>query len=75
MAVQRDMTRAQYLAALKRNEMAEAVFGYVEMLGGALSVYAPNGVGARRARLAYLLKTKAMYEKQMTRKEAIDGAR
>lgn len=50
----RDMTKAQFDAALQRAGIVRSFFGYYE-LPGKLHVYAANAGSRRRAQLAYLL--------------------
>ena len=56
----RDMSAAQFKAALKRNGMAPEFAGYVKVAttanGSALSVYARNAGPRRRDQIAYLLR-------------------
>ena len=51
----RDLTKAQYAAALARNGIKPDAMGYYYVTDAAL-VYAANGGDTRRARLAYLLQ-------------------
>jgi hypothetical protein len=64
---QRDMSKVQFLAALKRHGMKPVGFmGYVEMFDGGLSVSMLNAnTTNRRARLAYLLDQKEKYEQSI----------
>ena len=61
MAKVRDISRAQYLDALRRNDLSEYGFlSYVTMPNG-LKVSALNGGDSRRAQLAYILRAKDQY--------------
>jgi hypothetical protein len=51
----RDMTRAQFRAALKRNGIKQGAFGYFDVTDR-LMVYARNGGDSRRAQIAYLIR-------------------
>lgn len=53
----RDLTKAQFLAALKRNGMESSCFGYIQV-GGGLSVYRHNGGERYRDQLAYLIRAR-----------------
>ena len=62
----RDLTKSQFLAALKRNNMAYDYFGYVRVQAdhprqGGLHVYAGNAGPRLRDQLAYLIREQAKY--------------
>ncbi len=64
----RDMTQAQFLAALKRHGWSEAGFmGYVNMPlpgGGSMNVSKLNAGSRRRDQLAYLLKARERHDQR-----------
>jgi hypothetical protein len=62
----RDLTRLQFVAALRRHGMEPVAFGYVAVTSKSegcceLDVYAPNAGPRRRAQLAYLLRERDRY--------------
>lgn len=57
----RDMTKAQFDAALKRNNFKWGHFGFVKDLGSGLHIYAANAGSRRRDQLAYLIAVRRKY--------------
>lgn len=73
----RDMTRAQFLAALERHGMRpEGFLGYVDLgiPGHLIAVSRFNAGKNRRAQLAYLLRSREKYEQQIEAENAARGA-